>query len=221
MKASSSCLLLYLLHFSSLWLKRAYIALHAWKQAIHSDPFNSTANWVGPNVCDYNGVFCAEALDDPKQTVVAGIDLNHFDIAGFLPVELGLLTDISLFHINSNRFCGIIPKSFSKLTILHELDVSTTDLSVHSQRLLYHCLHLSSLTLGSSTASVVVVANNKLTGCIPSSIGNMVNTLNEIIFSNNNLSGCLPFEIGKLGNLTVLDVSSNAFSGPGELHIFI
>ncbi|OMO97702.1 pollen-specific leucine-rich repeat extensin-like protein 1-like protein [Corchorus olitorius] len=49
------------------------------------------------------------SLDDPKSTVVAGIDLKNADIAGYLPVELGLLTDIALFHVNSNKFCGIIP----------------------------------------------------------------------------------------------------------------
>ncbi|KAJ0935720.1 putative leucine-rich repeat domain superfamily [Helianthus annuus] len=76
------------------------------------------------DVCSYNGVFCAKAPDDPNTMTVAGIDLNHGDIAGQLVPHLGLLTDLSIFHINSNRFCGIIPDSFSKLTILHELDVS-------------------------------------------------------------------------------------------------
>ncbi|KAL2453271.1 Pollen-specific leucine-rich repeat extensin-like protein 1 [Abeliophyllum distichum] len=110
--------------FENSRLKRAYVGLQAWKKAIYSDPQNFTANWDGPDVCAYNGVFCAPALDDPKTTVVAGVDLNHADIAGHLPVEIGLLTDVSLLHMNSNRFCGIIPKSLSKLTILYELDLS-------------------------------------------------------------------------------------------------
>ncbi|KAK9021805.1 hypothetical protein V6N11_011774 [Hibiscus sabdariffa] len=67
---------------------------------------------------------CAPALDDPKQRAVAGVDLNHADIAGYLPVELGLLTDIAPIHLNSNRFCGKIPKSFSRLELLYESDVS-------------------------------------------------------------------------------------------------
>ncbi|KAI4298415.1 hypothetical protein L6164_031978 [Bauhinia variegata] len=83
-------------------LKPAYVALQAWKKAIYSDPSGITDNWVGPDVCSYNGVFCAPALDDPKVQVVAGIDLNNADIAGYLPPELGLLKDLALFHINSN-----------------------------------------------------------------------------------------------------------------------
>ncbi|OAY77517.1 Pollen-specific leucine-rich repeat extensin-like protein 1 [Ananas comosus] len=105
-------------------LRRAYIALQAWKHAIYSDPSNFTGNWSGADVCSYAGVFCSPALDDPSLTVVSGVDLNGADIAGYLPAELGLLTDLALFHINSNRFCGIIPKSFSRLVLMYELDVS-------------------------------------------------------------------------------------------------
>lgn len=67
-------------------LRRAYIALEALKKAIYSDPLNTTSNWEGPDVCEYTGVFCSPALDDPKVSVVAGIDLNHANIAGYLPV---------------------------------------------------------------------------------------------------------------------------------------
>ncbi|CAM8997596.1 unnamed protein product [Rhodiola kirilowii] len=83
--------------FANARLKKAYVAFQAWKKAIYSDPLNTTGNWVGANVCGYNGVFCAPALDDPSLKVVAGVDLNHADIAGYLPVELGLLTDMALF----------------------------------------------------------------------------------------------------------------------------
>lgn len=91
------------LEFENDRLKKAYIALQAWKKAIFSDPFNYTATWVGPDVCSYKGVFCADALDDPCVTTVGGIDFNHADIAGYLPEELGLLSDLGLFHISSNR----------------------------------------------------------------------------------------------------------------------
>lgn len=84
-------------------LRNAYIALQAWKKVIFSDPLHYTATWVGPDVCSYRGVFCADALDDPCETTVAGIDFNHADLAGFLPEELGLLTDLAVLHLNSNR----------------------------------------------------------------------------------------------------------------------
>lgn len=105
-------------------IQNAYIALQALKQAILSDPLNFTTNWVGSNVCSYTGIYCAQALDNPNIRTVAGIDLNHADIAGYLPDELGLLTDLALFHINSNRFCGTVPHTFEKLKLLFELDLS-------------------------------------------------------------------------------------------------
>ncbi|KAE8653989.1 Pollen-specific leucine-rich repeat extensin-like protein 2 [Hibiscus syriacus] len=181
---------------------------------------NFTKNWNGPKVCDYKGVFCAPSLSDPKSTVIAGVDLNHADIAGYLPAELGLLTDLALLHINSNRFCGVIPKSFSKLTLLHELDLFENSPSELFEKeldalFLNNKWFVSNIpeTFGSSPVSVIVVANNRLSGCIPNSIGKMQNTLNEIVFQNNNLTCCLPMEIGNLGNVTVLDIASNTFNG--------
>ncbi|KAE9447233.1 hypothetical protein C3L33_20884, partial [Rhododendron williamsianum] len=184
------------LKFENLRLKRAYKALQAWKNSIFSDPFNMTESWVGPDVCSYYGVFCSPALDDPSLTVVAGIDINHGDIAGHLPPELELLTDIALY----NDFEGPLPPELFEL----ELDA----LFLNNNRFTSTIPE----TLGKSTVSVAVFANNKFSGCIPKSIGNMAN-LNEITFSNNSMVGCVPSEIGLLANASVIDLSSNKFTG--------
>ncbi|KAK2404786.1 Leucine-rich repeat (LRR) family protein [Trifolium repens] len=110
-------------------LIKAYTALQAWKHTFTSDPKNFTSNWYGPNVCNYTGIYCAPSPDDPYIYTVAGIDINHAKIAGSLPEELGLLTDLALFHINSNSFYGSIPNSFSYLHRLHELDISNNKFS--------------------------------------------------------------------------------------------
>ncbi|KAG8632560.1 hypothetical protein MANES_18G026715v8 [Manihot esculenta] len=217
--------------FANNRLKRAYIALQAWKKAIYSDPFNSTTNWVGCDVCAYNGVFCAEALDVPKQTVVAGIDLNHDDIAGFLPVELGLLTEISLFHINSNRFCGIIPKSFSKLALLYELDVSnnrfvgsfpTVVLSLPSLR--YLDLRYNNFEgklpdgLFRKELDALFLNNNRFTSTIPETLGS--SPASVVVVANNNLTGCIPCSIGNMANtLNEIIFLNNNLSGclPSEI----
>ncbi|KAK3015133.1 hypothetical protein RJ639_006283 [Escallonia herrerae] len=235
--------------FANPRLKHAYVGLQAWKKAMYSDPLNFTSNWEGHDVCSYKGVFCSPALDDPKLNVVSGVDLNHGDIAGYLPVELGLLTDAALFHINSNRFCGIIPKSFEKLKLIHEFDVSNNrfvgqfpNVVLSMPNLKYLDIRYNNFegdlppqlfdkaldalflndnrfasyipdNLGKSPASVIVFANNNFKGCIPRSIGNMTNTLNEIVFLSNELSGCLPPEIGLLGNATVIDTQANLFAG--------
>lgn len=109
-------------------LEKAYVALQAWKHVITADPTNLTLDWCGPHVCNYTGVFCAAAPDDPDEITVAGIDLNGGQISGEITEELGLLADLALFHINSNRFAGGLPEALRRLERLFELDVSNNEL---------------------------------------------------------------------------------------------
>ncbi|KAJ0740042.1 putative leucine-rich repeat-containing, plant-type, leucine-rich repeat domain superfamily [Helianthus annuus] len=230
-------------------LEQAYHALQAWKRVIYSDPFNTTSDWTGPSVCSYTGVYCAPFPNDTDIITVAGIDLNHADIAGFLPNEIGLLSDLALIHLNSNRFCGILPQTLSNLSLLYELDLSNNrfvgpfpsvvlslpnlkylDLRYNEfegamppelfnkslDAIFINNNRLTSVipsNLGLSTASVVVFANNNLGGCIPPSISNFANTMEELLLINTNISGCLPPEVGFLYKLRVLDVSSNKLVG--------
>ncbi|EEF44646.1 conserved hypothetical protein [Ricinus communis] len=41
------------------------------------------------NVCDYEGVYCAQALDNMTERTNAGINLNHGDMAVYLRRNLG------------------------------------------------------------------------------------------------------------------------------------
>ncbi|XP_006651620.1 leucine-rich repeat extensin-like protein 6 [Oryza brachyantha] len=233
-------------------LEAAYVAFQAWKHAITEDPKNLTKDWCGPFVCNYTGVFCAAAPDDPHTLTVAGVDLNHGDIAGCLPDHLGLLADVALLHLNSNRFRGMLPPSMQHMRLLFELDVSNNLLSgafpafltslpklkfldlrfngfdgelpdaVFGRQLGLDALFannnrfnvsLSSKSLTNSTASVIVLANTRLAGCLPPSIGDMADTLVELILLNTSISSCIPPEIGKLKKLKVLDLSHNDLAG--------
>jgi hypothetical protein len=49
------------LTFANDRLRRAYIALQAWRRAFYSDPKGFPANWTGTDVCSYNGVICTQA----------------------------------------------------------------------------------------------------------------------------------------------------------------
>jgi Leucine-rich repeat (LRR) protein len=177
------------------------------------------------------------------------VDLNHGDLAGTLPFELGLLTDIAVLHLNSNRFAGGLPDSLPKLSLLYELDVSNNRLSGGFPQ---HILCLPNVkfvdirfnnlcgpvppaifdkkidvlfinnnhfdielpdNFGNSTASVIVLANTALAGCLPPSIGDMADTLVELVLLNTSISSCIPPEIGKLKKLKVLDLSHNEFAG--------
>ncbi|KAF5185222.1 Leucine-rich repeat receptor-like protein kinase pepr2 [Thalictrum thalictroides] len=192
-------------------LHQAYVALQAWKRVIYSDPSNVTSNWVGPSVCEYKGLYCAPSTDDPDIQVVAGIDLNHADIAGFLPDEFGLLSDLALLHLNSNRFCGILPPTFANLTLLYELDLSNNrfvgpfpSVVLCLPSLKYLDLRYNEFEgplpseLFAMKLDAIFVNNNRLTSVIPSNISG--STASVIVFANNNLGGCLPPSIAKLAD---------------------
>ncbi|KNA03665.1 hypothetical protein SOVF_206960 [Spinacia oleracea] len=191
-------------------LQNAYIALEAWKKSITSDPNGFTSNWKGHDVCSYNGVYCATSPDDSYVKTVAGIDLNHANISGYLPEELGLLTDLALLHLNSNRFFGVIPSSFAHFKLLHELDVSNNLFCGQFPKVLLCLPSLKFLDIrynhfdGSIPSAVfdlkldaLFLNNNNFSSTIPKNIAN--SSVSVLVVANNNLNGCFPTEITKMG----------------------
>ncbi|KAK1317808.1 Pollen-specific leucine-rich repeat extensin-like protein 1 [Acorus calamus] len=185
-------------------LRRAYIALQAWRRAIFSDPFNTTGDWVGPNVCSYTGVFCSKALDEPNLDVVAGVDLNHADIAGYLPVELGLLTDVAVFHLNSNRFCGIVPRSLSRLHLLHELDLSNNRFVGPFPK----------VVLGMPALKYLDIRFNDFEGRIPSEL--FEKDLDAIFVNDNRFTSRIPDNLGE-SPASVVVLANNRLGGIGAM----
>ncbi|KAI5649218.1 hypothetical protein M9H77_35223 [Catharanthus roseus] len=192
-------------------LLNAFFALQSWKKhAITSDPKGFTSNWYGPNVCNYTGIYCAPSLDDPHTITVAGIDLNHGNIAGYLPEELGLLTDLALFHINSNRFYGKLPNNFRYLRLLYELDVSNNRFSGEFPSVVLCLPSLKFLDIrfnefrGKIPAEVfdlkldaLFINNNKFQSNLPKNIGN--SPVSVLVLANNDLNrGCISSSIGKM-----------------------
>ncbi|GER41746.1 leucine-rich repeat/extensin [Striga asiatica] len=191
-------------------LRRAYIALQALKNSIHSDPRNITHSWNSSNVCSYEGVFCAPSPANRSLTVVAGIDLNHEDIAGSLPPELGLLTDLALFHINSNRFCGVVPKTLARLRLLFELDLSNNRFVGGFPRVLLNLPSLKFLDLRfnefegpvppevfDKDLDAVFLNHNRFQFSLPPNLGN--SPVSVLVLASNNFGGCIPASIGRMG----------------------
>ncbi|CAL9231568.1 unnamed protein product [Arabidopsis halleri] len=196
--------------FENVRLERAYVALQAWKRAMISDPWNLTANWFGSRVCDYNGIVCSSSLDDPLIKTVSGVDLNHGDIAGHLPEELGLLTDIALFHVNSNRFCGTLPVGFSQLSLLFELDLSNNrfagkfpEVVIGLPKLKYLDLRYNEFegklpeSLFDKDLDALFLNSNRFISKIPVNMGN--SPASVLVLASNRFEGCIPTSFGKMG----------------------
>lgn len=210
--------------FPNLRLKKAYCALQEWKKVIFSDPGGMIKNWEGVDVCSYNGVFCENAPDSPNVMTVAGIDLNHGDIAGQLVPHMGLLTDLSIFHINSNRFSGIIPNSFSRLTILHEFDISNNrfvgpfpSVVLEMPNLKYLDIRFNNFEgalpsqLFDKDLDAIFLNNNQFSSNIPENIGN--SNASVIVFADNGFKGCIPESIGHMTHLDEVIFANNQLSG--------
>ncbi|XXG64318.1 hypothetical protein AAC387_Pa05g2303 [Persea americana] len=191
-------------------LSNAYTALQAWKSAITGDPSGILKTWVGTNVCAYGGVFCAEAQDMSTELLVAGIDLNHASLQGSLVKELSLLSDLSILHLNSNRFSGTIPDSFRDLQNLSELDLSNNQfsgpfplLTLQLPNLLYLDIRYNKFSgqipeeLFNRGLDAIFLNNNMFQGQIPQSLGN--SPASVITLANNNLSGSIPASFGYMG----------------------
>nr|KYP61393.1 Uncharacterized protein At4g06744 family [Cajanus cajan] len=203
----------------------AYTALQAWKCAITEDPLKILESWVGPNVCSYKGVFCANPQDEMDASafpVVAGIDLNHANLQGTLVKELSLLTDLSLFHLNSNRFTGTVPDAFRDLVFLEELDLSNNQLSgpfpaatLYMPGLIYLDLRFNYFSgalpqeLFSKNLDAIFLNNNQFEGEIPQNLGG--SPASVINLANNKLSGNIPARL--FTEMQVLDVSFNSLTG--------
>ncbi|KAL5728965.1 hypothetical protein ACHQM5_001983 [Ranunculus cassubicifolius] len=183
--------------------KDAYNALQVWKSAITDDPLGILKTWVGTNVCTYKGIFCGSSQDEvssTSNTVVKGIDLNGFNLQGTLVKELSLLSEVSLIHLNSNRFLGTIPDTFRNFNSLTELDLSNNQFSGPFPRPILSLQNLIYLDL----------RFNNFSGQIPNNVFTM--NLDAIFLNNNQFEGQIPLSLGN-SQASVINLANNRFSG--------
>ncbi|GKV06742.1 hypothetical protein SLEP1_g18592 [Rubroshorea leprosula] len=180
-------------------LNSAYSALQAWKSAITEDPLMIMKTWVGSDVCSYRGVFCADAQDG-MGPFVSGVDLNYANLRGTLVEELSLLTDMSLLHLNSNRFAGTVPDTFKDLLALQELDLSNNQFSGPFPIVTLYIPNLVYLDL----------RFNSFTGPLPGDLFNK--KLDAIFLNNNQFGGQIPYNLGN-SPASVINLANNKFTG--------
>ncbi|KAF7806890.1 leucine-rich repeat extensin-like protein 6 [Senna tora] len=195
-------------------LQNAYTALQSWKRAITSDPNGLTVNWNAgavEGVCNYTGVYCAPPPDDPHTVAVAGIDLTAGDLAGTLPDSLGLLADLAVLHIGSNRFAGTLPSSLRSLGLLFELDVGNNNLSGPFPDVVLHLPSLAYLDLRFNSFSgevppalfdlphldALFLNDNAFRFQLPENLGN--SAVSALVLGNIDLERCrIPPSVAKM-----------------------
>lgn len=129
------------------------------------------------------------------------LDVSNNKLSGEFPSSVLRATNLTFLDLRFNSLSGSVPPQVFNL----DLDV----LFINNNKLVQKLPD----NLGSITALYLTFANNRFTGPIPSSIGD-IKFLQEVLFLNNQLTGCLPYEIGKLNQATVFDVGFNQLTGP-------
>jgi Leucine-rich repeat (LRR) protein len=152
----------------------------------------------------------AGTLPDELAILTDLLDI-HFEnagISGTIPTRYGLLTNLSTLRLRGLPLSGSIPKELAEISNMDLLLLSANDLggSIPTE--------LGKLTL----LTAMLASSNLLSGSLPTELGECTQ-LDLLSFRTNNLTGKLPTELGRLTLLTGVSLYENLFSGeiPSEL----
>lgn len=125
------------------------------------------------------------------------------NLSGFIPTEIGNLTDLSILNLGNNQLDGSIPTQIGQLGRLMELDLS--------RNVLDGPIPSETGMLGMLTH--LYLYENQLSGHIPDEIGNL-NNLRILWLNGNRLSGPIPPQINDMPYLRYIRLQENQLSGP-------
>jgi hypothetical protein len=190
-------------------VEKLYPVVQEFKTKITYDPKGILKTWKegDKNVCNYKGFFCDKYPTGNNERAIAGVDFNGFQFGGKdgLPISgfIEKLTDITIFHANSNNFTGGIPKEISNLQYFYELDLSNNKLSGQFPMEVFSAKQLTFLDL----------RFNFLCGTVPPQLFLLDVDVDVIFINNNNFVQNLPDNLGSTPAL-YLTFANNDFTGP-------
>ncbi|GJV36692.1 leucine-rich repeat-containing protein [Tanacetum coccineum] len=119
------------------------------------------------------------------------------------PPSICNMSNLFYLDLSSNRFAGLIPQCFGKLTsYLVMIDMGNNSFQATIPSLYDDCEELEGL----------ILKGNQLEGQVPSSLSKC-QSLKVVDFGNNHLNGTFPGWLGDLPNLQALVLKSNNFHG--------
>ncbi|XP_077233663.1 receptor-like protein EIX2 [Tasmannia lanceolata] len=131
------------------------------------------------------------------------LDLARNQLVGNIPESLGNCSHMVALHLESNYLSGEIPKSICHLTRLISIHLSNNSLSGEFPPL------VSSVNL-----TLLDIGENKLSGSIPTWVGERLSSLLILRLRSNKFNGIVPPQLSYLHSLQVLDLANNSLSGP-------
>ena len=137
-----------------------------------------------------------------SQGRVTALDLSGNGLTGYLPRELGKLSELRTLNLSTNDLVGGIPPEFGNLSELRTLNLSFNELIADIPDELGNLSELRTLNLSS----------NDITDEIPYELDTLSN-LRTLDLAFNKLVGTIPTELDTLSNLTSLFISGNRLAG--------
>nr|CAD1821556.1 unnamed protein product [Ananas comosus var. bracteatus] len=149
------------------------------------------------------------------------LDLSYSGFGGRVPQQLGNLFNLRSLDLSGSIFIGVAPPWLGNLTRLRALGLeniflSLRDLSWLSRLSSLQYLAMSSMDLSSAVDWLQEVnkLKNKLSGKIPTWMGENLQNLVVLQLRSNMFSGDIPEVLAQLPYLHVLDLAANNLSGP-------
>ncbi|CAN1169369.1 Receptor-like protein EIX2 [Linum perenne] len=129
--------------------------------------------------------------------------LSQNDLTGKIPSSMCDLHDLQILSLRNNLFSGQLPDSWHSF-MLWAIDVSNNSITGNIPT-----------SFGSlPSLSILLLSSNQLVGEIPASLQNRTG-LTSMDLGNNRLTGILPSWLGQeFQSLFMLNLNSNAFTGP-------
>ncbi|KAM7489872.1 hypothetical protein LguiB_027356 [Lonicera macranthoides] len=158
------------------------------------------------------------------------LDLENNNFSWKIPVSFSFLYHLKLLNLRNNSLVGELPSSLNNCSSLRVIDVSENKLSgelpawigtyltllaiLSFRRNDFHGSIPFSMCLLNLT-QVLDLSQNKISGNIPQCFKKFYTLIQTESSSTiiNILSGAIPTNLGRLNSLSVLDLSSNKFSG--------
>ncbi|RHN41175.1 putative protein kinase RLK-Pelle-LRR-XII-1 family [Medicago truncatula] len=123
-------------------------------------------------------------------------------IGGYIPLEVGNMSNLLFFDMYDNNINGPIPRSVKGLQKLQHLSLSKNGLQGSFIEEFCEMKSLGELYLN----------NNKLSGVLPTCLGNMSSII-RLYIGSNSLNSKIPSSLWSVIDILQVDLSSNAFIG--------
>ncbi|KAL5853989.1 hypothetical protein ACOSQ4_003791 [Xanthoceras sorbifolium] len=167
-------------------------------------------------------------------STLKSLSLAMNKLSGSLPSSVGLgFPNIKVFNVGGNYFSGTFPSFITNASKLYALEMGSNSfsgfipitigngltslqkISLANNNFTSTTTELSFLTSLTNCKNLITAAfdSNPLNGFLPTSIGNLSNSLERIYLYSCNISGNIPQEIGNLKNLMLLGLGKNELTG--------